>query len=89
VAFLGEETKLEELLDELLDPVTGYLKEEGEAIAKPIADEVSKAVEKVVREELDKQIPKFALISGSIFGATLLFGIALGLLTTKQRWKLR
>ena len=88
VAFLGE-TNLEEVLGKILDPVTGVIKEESLEIVKPLAQEVASAVQPVVEDELKKQVPKFALISGAVFGATLLIGVALGLLTTKQRWKLK
>ena len=69
----------------VLEPVAGPLKEKAVELGGTIAN----AVQPVVREELEAQVPKFALIAGISFGAMLVLGVSLGLLTTKERKKSR
>lgn len=72
-------------LSNLLAPVTSALASEASKVADPLVAKI----QPVLREELERQVPTFAIYAGAVFGFMVLAGIWTGILTTKERAKAR
>ena len=71
--------KEQSAIQALLSPVTGALTAEAAKVADPIVEKMRP----MIREELERQVPTFAIYSGVTAGALLFIGIVTGLLTRK------
>lgn len=70
------------IIASLLSPVTGILTEQAQKIADPLVAKI----QPMIREELSRQVPTFAIYAGVAMGALVVMGILTGVLTTKQRF---
>lgn len=82
VTGLGQDP-LTSAVQTLLKPVTGALTQEAMAQIDPMMAKM----QPVIREELTRQVPTFAIYSGIAMGALVLIGIYTGILTSKERRK--
>jgi len=65
----------------LLSPFTGVLAEGVQKISDPLIEKM----QPMIREELTRQVPTFAIYAGITMGALVLLGIYTGILTTRRR----
>lgn len=79
--YLGQGDAVTEATGQVLKRLVPALK----GPAAEVGGEIATAVQPMIKAELEAQVPKLALIGGLAFGGVLLLGVALGLLTTKER----
>jgi hypothetical protein len=77
---LGEEqTATQKALQSVLAPVTGALASQAHVVADPLVAKI----QPMLRTELERQVPKFAIYAGLSAGFLVLIGVVTGLLTRK------
>lgn len=81
--YLGQEEvdPITEALSLLAKKASPALTEQASALGTVVAAKV----QPMVRDELNRQIPKIAIIAGLTFGVFFIVGVTSGLITTKKR----
>jgi len=69
------DTFLQAQVSKILEPIIPVLGAKLLEVAKPAAEKAAEIVGPAIREELNKQIPKFAAITGLVLGLAVVAGI--------------